>query len=110
MRRRLLLFAIVVFGLVFCITFAASTYRQPVPKEPVITFDEHWGGAEALLAFDGWPLTRMVKTVAIKPDEELVAVTPEPEVYKKQPKPSKDICRGKGRVYHNGGRSWRCRR
>src|SRR4249920_2492806 len=101
----------VALALVIIMTVAASRHQQPTP---VLPFDEQWNGAEALLAFDEWPKPNTVKTIVIRPpqqplvEEELVP-EPEPKIEQRR-KPPRDICRGKGRIYYNGGRTWRCRR
>jgi outer membrane biosynthesis protein TonB len=103
------LFVIVVFAASY-IAFAAD---RRIPEVPVtiVPFDEQWNGAAALLAFDEWPKPKMVKTISYKPEEDLLPEPPPPEAKVwHQRKPPQDICRGKGRNYYNGGRTWRCRR
>ena len=108
--------AALVAALIFVIITAASRNHPKQDKAAVPhTFETQWNGAEALLAFDEQSKPKTVKTIAIKPEqpvlvEESLVPDPPPPKAEQRRKPPFDICRGKGRNYYNGCRTWRCRR
>lgn len=95
------------------ITFGTS--RDP--PAPSVAFAERWSlTPNAIVA-------KPVRTVSILPETNTVPALPEIDGFIKVPMPPRpiapvanasakvtDICRGKGRIYIRGGRSWRCRR
>lgn len=89
---------------------------KPIEPPPVITqsFAHRWEGVPRVIPLPQRP----VQTIPIAPDPPSMPVLEEapPQARAQVPAPVKvrapatDICRGKGRVYTRGGKSWRCRR
>lgn len=90
--------------------------RDEPRSVPALPFSERWTDVPVRII----PLTRQVKTIAVLPetasvflpilDLEGVPDIPVPKQVKRTQPLAHDICRGKGRIYVRGGKSWRCRR
>jgi len=97
----------------------------PAPKDPIVLenqFDEAWGDVMRVVALQkadrirSIPLEKPVIAERVVPQPSAV-VPPAlslpdegPPVAKRRRHAGRDICRGKGRYYTHGGKSWRCRR
>ena len=80
------------------------------PKGP--SFDRVWHENAVAITLGSFNALgpRPVKTEMITPEPEVVPVVEPPKPVTKVRTVSYDICRGKGKRYIRGGKSWRCRR
>ena len=83
---------------------------QAKPRKP---FDEMWLDAGLAIKSDRLgPAPKLVRTVMVVPD---AMMPPDPPKRKPVVKPKRtktverDVCRGKGKAYINGGPAWRCK-
>ena len=83
--------------------------RLPLP--PPLTLDERLPPAMASPRQPAAPAAAVPQaSVAAVPPELEPAAEPVVDPKPKRAHRERDICRGKGRHYTNGGRSWRCNR
>ena len=83
------------------------------PAKPRKPFDEMWLDAGLAIKSDRLgPAPKLVRTVMVVPD---AVMPPDPPKRKPVVKPKRtktverDVCRGKGKVYINGGPAWPCK-
>jgi hypothetical protein len=122
-KKTFLVIALVILVLSQGSPAAKKTDRAIPTKKPEVvaplTFNDQWKPATAIRTIE---IVRPKPVESIKPIET-VAIVEEPEpvstpvstpVKKKRTRQREarqhDICRGKGRYYINGGKSWRCNR
>jgi len=118
----------IAIGIIVGVVLARATYTAPPAavksSARLPSFEEKWrlaGLAVPLAKPVVLNETRLVKLEAvIKPDVIEPSATvaplrieyePEPQVKPKRVRIAhRDVCRGKGKVYTKGGKSWRCKR
>lgn len=103
-------------------TFMIGRSPSPLPaavNSDTDSFDVVWSTAASSAALKSATVpNKAVLPIAVQTTSVQIAQATAPAETKAETqtkaeptkKPSHDICRGKGKRYHNGGRSWRCRR
>jgi hypothetical protein len=84
-----------------------ETVRVTIPKAAVATVPPLPTLAPASVA--AFPVAPVVEPETKKPPEE-AAIEKDRRKARRERRAEYDICRGKGKRYTNGGRSWRCQR
>jgi hypothetical protein len=110
------------FAGIMAMLLVMAAGRGDQQPERSLAFSERWADVPMRII----PVSRQIRTVTILPETAVTPpmpdlkvlppdIPPPPRVKRAhavQPQSAQahDICRGRGRVYTRGGKSWRCRR